>query len=667
MAERQHLSAARERAESDVQAALAELQRGQTGQASLLGGRRHEDLLREKEDLHRRQLLESRIASLEDERRALRAGQPCPLCGAVDHPWSELTQSDILGATLSAAKLPAELPFEDDLAARLDQVNRLLEAARLAEGRVATQAARLQETRLALAERDSALAVSDNQSGQLAARLASLQTEQNAAATHSTELVAGIERDLMALGDQPGSAEVAAAGGHNATDHKATDYGAAIRRLKARLQAWQAGRQRLEVLEASLQESGKRQALVQASLDRVDGELPVASSALVSAIEDADRLSSQRAALYGNKDVTVGEAELERAAAVAATAATTARQRWQETQDSLLRLRGQAHDLAASLDQRRPDLEAARVALDASLARLGFATEADGSADAGSVADAACLACRLPPLERRRLQERQADLQQRQAGLDSLNADLSRRLAAQSVRQLSPLTAVALAAARDEIAQAQQAATERSTELRLRLEADDGNAALANQKRNSLTGLQAEEARWTSLDDLIGSADGKKYNKFAQHLTLRGLIELSNRKLALFSDRYRLVPNDEANLEFDIIDEWQAGEIRSTRNLSGGESFLVSLALALGLADLSSRHASLDSLFLDEGFGTLDEESLESALGTLAALRTEGKLIGVISHVPAIRERIATHIEVRPLSGGRSRLEGPGVSYKNIT
>ena len=106
-------------------------------------------------------------------------------------------------------------------------------------------------------------------------------------------------------------------------------------------------------------------------------------------------------------------------------------------------------------------------------------------------------------------------------------------------------------------------------------------------------------------------------------------------------------------------------EIRSTKNLSGGESFIVSLALALGLSQMSSRNVQVDSLFLDEGFGVLDEEILDTALESLAGLQQEGKLIGVISHVPALKERISTQIVVTPLTGGKSKISGPGCSNLN--
>jgi len=121
-----------------------------------------------------------------------------------------------------------------------------------------------------------------------------------------------------------------------------------------------------------------------------------------------------------------------------------------------------------------------------------------------------------------------------------------------------------------------------------------------------------------------------------------------------------LIRAQDQPLELDVVDNYQAGEIRSTKNLSGGESFMVSLALALGLSRMVSRNVRIDSLFLDEGFGTLDDDALETALETLASLRQDGKLIGVISHVPALKERIGVQLQLLPLSGGRSEISGPG-------
>ena len=179
-------------------------------------------------------------------------------------------------------------------------------------------------------------------------------------------------------------------------------------------------------------------------------------------------------------------------------------------------------------------------------------------------------------------------------------------------------------------------------------------------KQAAIEAQKNECRRWENLHELIGSADGKKYRNFAQGLTFDMMIGHANRQLQNMTDRYLLTRDDASPLELNVIDNYQAGEIRSTKNLSGGESFIVSLALALGLSHMASQNVRVDSLFLDEGFGTLDEEALDTALETLASLQHDGKLIGVISHVSALKERISTQIQVTPQTGGRSVLSGPG-------
>jgi exonuclease SbcC len=180
------------------------------------------------------------------------------------------------------------------------------------------------------------------------------------------------------------------------------------------------------------------------------------------------------------------------------------------------------------------------------------------------------------------------------------------------------------------------------------------------ERIGKLEAQKRECVRWNDLRELIGSADGKKFRNFAQGLTFEIMTKHANRQLRKMTDRYLLIRDAFQPLELNVIDNYQAGEIRSTKNLSGGESFLVSLSLALGLSSMASRNVRVDSLFLDEGFGTLDEDTLETALETLAGLRQDGKLIGLISHVSALKERISTQIQVIPGTGGRSTLIGPG-------
>ncbi|MBN0988304.1 AAA family ATPase [Amphritea pacifica] len=153
------------------------------------------------------------------------------------------------------------------------------------------------------------------------------------------------------------------------------------------------------------------------------------------------------------------------------------------------------------------------------------------------------------------------------------------------------------------------------------------------------------------LHSLIGSQKGDKFRKFAQGLTLDNLVHLANQQLERLHGRYLLKRKQDAGLELSVLDTWQGDIERDTKTLSGGESFLVSLALALALSDLVSHKTSIDSLFLDEGFGTLDSETLDIALDALDNLNATGKMIGVISHIEAMKERIPAQLKVIKKSG----------------
>ncbi|WP_298775686.1 AAA family ATPase [uncultured Shewanella sp.] len=153
------------------------------------------------------------------------------------------------------------------------------------------------------------------------------------------------------------------------------------------------------------------------------------------------------------------------------------------------------------------------------------------------------------------------------------------------------------------------------------------------------------------LHALIGSQKGDKFRKFAQGLTLDNLVYLANKQLDSVHGRYQLKRKQEQALLLVVIDTWQGDIERDTKTLSGGESFLVSLALALALSDLVSHKTSIDSLFLDEGFGTLDSETLDIALNALDNLNASGKMIGVISHIDAMKERIPVQLNIRRRNG----------------
>lgn len=136
------------------------------------------------------------------------------------------------------------------------------------------------------------------------------------------------------------------------------------------------------------------------------------------------------------------------------------------------------------------------------------------------------------------------------------------------------------------------------------------------------------------------------------------MIGLANKQLQKMSDRYILKRHNDVKNPFElaVIDKFQNNDERTAQNLSGGEKFIVSLSLALGLSTMASKNMRIDTMFIDEGFGTLDSDYLDVALNALSNLQNDGKIIGVISHIAELKERIATHIEIVPGGNGRSKV-----------
>ena len=191
-------------------------------------------------------------------------------------------------------------------------------------------------------------------------------------------------------------------------------------------------------------------------------------------------------------------------------------------------------------------------------------------------------------------------------------------------------------------------------------------AEISNEQTNQLrfaelgtkvAAQRRETLRWKTLHDLIGSSDGTRFSRFAQGLTLARLVGLANDHLRQFNDRYQLRRRDATSLALLVADAYDDC-LRDASTLSGGETFLVSLALALGLSELASNAARIDSLFIDEGFGTLDAETLQVALAALGQLRDRGKTIGIITHIDPdkLEGHIDTRVIVERVGQGSSRL-----------
>ncbi|MDO9270887.1 MAG: AAA family ATPase [Methylobacter sp.] len=206
----------------------------------------------------------------------------------------------------------------------------------------------------------------------------------------------------------------------------------------------------------------------------------------------------------------------------------------------------------------------------------------------------------------------------------------------------------------DELQQQRQIAHSQKEEQVILLREDDKKIEAGCFLKAELDRQRDRWEQWESLNELVGSKNGAKFRTFAQSLTLEALLAHSNQHLEDFAKRYVLQRVPGSDLELQIIDRDMADDVRSVHSLSGGESFLVSLALALGLASLSSNKTQVESLFIDEGFGSLDPETLDIAIASLDTLQALGRKVGVISHVPILVERIGAKVVVEKQGGGRS-------------
>ncbi|MCO4762505.1 MAG: AAA family ATPase [Myxococcales bacterium] len=253
------------------------------------------------------------------------------------------------------------------------------------------------------------------------------------------------------------------------------------------------------------------------------------------------------------------------------------------------------------------------------------------------------------------------------AKLEAVTEQLVAHKAARPDALSAEATAETVAAARQEAGEGLSVASELLDAKRTRLEIAKRDLAAQATLIEALKADRQQADVWLRLHDLIGKSDGKRFRLFAQALNLDQLLRQANVHLEKLNDRYRLHTEKEPKtgfptLQFGIEDRWQPGTTRSLKTLSGGESFLVSLALALGLSDLRTSSMPVETLLLDEGFGTLDAHTLDVALAALQQLQASGRQVGIISHVSGLQDSIEARILVQPIADGRSRVVVAGGS-----
>ena len=566
-----HAAAARENsARADVARKKTE-----TALAAHLQGRLLREYQTEKENILRELAYHQRIADLEQQRAHLHDGEPCPLCGATEHPY--------------ASELPAQ---PDDLTTRLEALDTYIKQAETLNEQHENAQRALASAREKQQQTENTLALAAEK-----ARNSAVHAEQHAVLqqTHAQTLAA---RQALLANRDPDAEETA-------QQHAIAEAEAAMEKA----------RDTCQTAQTAAAANQQQRAQLHARLTAQQQELQSAEQQFAAALGMCSEIAAPSPAGRSPQRGRDGEGVDDVPCA---------------PKISTFSISDHPHSNTSSR------------------AATTFPDET------------AWQAARLPAATREALARQAAALDQQTLTLHTRQQDRAARLATLTAQSADDPDTATLQARQeaDEHTRQQHQQTLAANQHRL-AEHKRARERLAAQQQ-AIAKQAAETRRWQNLHELIGAADGKKYRNYAQSLTFASVIAQANRQLVQLSDRYLLTADPARLLELNIIDNYQGGETRSAKNLSGGESFIVSLALALGLAQMSGENMQIDTLFLDEGFGTLDEETLDSALETLSQLRTHGKHIGIISHIAALTERIATRIQITPQNGGNSIISGPG-------
>ncbi|MCU7248080.1 AAA family ATPase [Pseudomonas koreensis] len=634
-----------------------------------------------------RELLErqrlARSASVEELRGQLQDDQPCPVCGSNEHPYhqpeallqslgrhdeSELTRAqqavdqlkeklaelraDVVGVIARQKEL---LQQQEQLSAQQQALAPSLDAHPLAaqllnqdvdnrDAWLTRQNEQLNQSISQDEQRQSALLTLQQDAARLTQQLRQAETAHQQAAQHLSNQQRELDSDRLRL------------------DEELTAFGSLLPaetvealRLEPSATFIQLDRQIAERLaqvdqqKEELAEQQQRQQTLEKEQDRQLSRVQQLQSAeqQFSALAEQQQASQQKLAqlLGDHSSAEHWQQQLEQAVEQARTAESTTTEQLQNTrtqlvqiatelkaqQERLQALESEAHDLVGKISDwraRHPELD------DGGLEDLL-------RVDDEQVAE---LRQRLQ-LNEKAVEQATVLVQERDQRLLDHQAQHNGNLDAEQL-------AAALADLQNQCAVSEQQCAELRAEQAEDQRRQNANSALAQQ----IADAHAEYLRWARLNALIGSATGDVFRKIAQAYNLDLLVHHANVQLRQLVKRYRLKRGG-SMLGLLVMDTEMGDELRSVHSLSGGETFLVSLALALGLASMASSTLKIESLFIDEGFGSLDPESLQLAMDALDGLQAQGRKVAVISHVQEMHERIPVQIQVQRQGNGLSTLE----------
>ncbi len=653
-----------------------------------------ERLVRKQEEIV---YLNNRIISYEEERLNLREGLPCPLCGATKHPFCDdssnaqhaeskdtlskekeslhALQNNLLEIREKIAGLAAALKGLENEIGNLNQrlainnreINTIISEGNFLENyreieilnkekqRINMQIDSLQETLKQIEnlkiEEDKArnhLDKCNQEVSEIEKNHSEIQYKHKRITQNAEDLSKQLQ-ELTEQFDQCDAKLKESLESCGITQESNHTLAVTLDDLSQRRKKWEKHQKRMHILQLEVKElegEGHKFDELQKKLNQNLNEQLDILQKLDLRLKD---LTEERFTLYGNKHPDVEENKLSEQLTTLTEHIKDCTEKLESCKTELARKTERSTQLQTVTDAREKMLQEEHASFLNKIKTDGFDTETE-------------FASAILSAEKISQTESSVKLLDIRAEKNStLIEEKKQSLGTEERKDLTTADAQTLQDRLDEQYTKQQEFFQERGRIQAKLEENASHIAEQKNKKQKLIKSKQDLTQWQKMNTLIGSASGKKFRNFAQGITFDTVTALANTNLQKMSDRYILVRDRNHPLELNIIDNYRAGDIRSTKNLSGGESFLVSLALALGLSNMAGDNIRVDSLFLDEGFGTLDEETLETALQTLSSLQREGKMIGIISHIPLLKERIEIQIQVIPGRGGHSSLSGPGI------
>ena len=656
-----------------------------------------DSLENELQGLETQLVLLNRIKDLEDARHNLEDGKACPLCGSLEHPFAmenvpkpddtakdvrekrktlkELNK-DLTGIISDRAKVHKEKELQTQSYLKQEQQleilqQRLSEETALASIEILETDDPLQTLQDILKESEERFITMENLVEEIELMEKGLSSGQTVLDMIKDKRVSAekwlqeasykkdtVENDLKRLQQEHGVLKEQAVSYLADTLRIIKPYGIEslsfgqtepiLKKLKGQRDQWQEFSDRKIKLDKKIIHAKGLEKQFSIQIVKLGEDISDNRTLLAERRKEHDMLLEERRKLFQDKNPDDEERRLSNVVEEAEKCLEVARKESNACQQDIANKKSHMETLQDNVTKRAEMLRGQEVSFVFALDKSKFYNEEDFK-----------IAC-LSESERKALETQEKTLLAETTTLESAIKDRTIRLETENKKQLTQQSGDLLKSEIEAVTKVLSELQQEIGSIRQKLEENRVLRLRMNDRVKALEAQKKEYDRWDVLHALIGSSDGKRYRNFAQGLTFEMMVAHANLQLQKMTDRYLLIRNPSLPLELNVLDNYQGGEMRTTKNLSGGESFIVSLSLALGLSSMASKNVRVDSLFLDEGFGSLDEEALDMALDTLAGLHQTGKLIGVISHVQTMKERISSQIQVTSLTGGRSGISGPG-------